>query len=56
MNKETLVLLVNSVNSVVGFRKHHVILVNYLITVFLQLRGGIPPRARAWPETNMTTI
>jgi hypothetical protein len=57
MNKETLVLLVNSENSVVVFRKHLILLVNPVNPVILQSRVGIPPRARArtsraraWPE------
>jgi hypothetical protein len=50
MNKETLALLVNSENSVVGFRKHLILLVNPVNPVILQSRVGIPPRARARPE------
>ena len=50
MNKETLVLLVNSENSVVGFRKHIILLVNPVNPVILQARVGIPPHGRAWPE------
>ena len=50
MNKETLVLLVSSENSVVVFRKHLILLVNPVNPVILQARVGIPPHGRAWPE------
>ena len=47
MNKETLVLLVSSVNSVVGFRKHNILHVISVIPVFLHpLSYFFWPRAR----------
>ena len=49
MNKEALVLLVNPVNSEVGFRKHFILLVHPVNPVILQSRVGIQPRARAHP-------